>query len=130
MKKLLVSTVGLVALACVPLSAHHSFAAEYDTSKPLTIEGVVTKFDFVNPHGWIYLDVKDETGKISPWAAEMGNVNALMRRGWSKRSLKPGDDVIISGFRAKDASFNINARSVKLPDGREMLAGSSASDSK
>jgi len=130
MNKLFLSLAGLAALGCVPLSAHHSFAAEYDNTKAETIHGVVTKFDFVNPHGWIYLEVKDEMGKVSPWAAEMGNVNALMRRGWTKRSLKPGDEVIISGFRAKDGSLNINARSVKLPDGHEMLAGSSATDSK
>ena len=130
MNKRVLSFFGLAVFACFPLSAHHSFAAEYDSTKPFTIHGVVTKFDFVNPHGWIYLEVKDETGKALPWAAEMGNVNALQRRGWNKNTLKPGDEVIISGFRAKDSSANITARSVKLSDGRELLAGSSAPETK
>ena len=119
----------MAAFIRFPLSAHHSFAAEYDNTKPLTIQGVVTRFDFVNPHGWIYLNVTDGTGKTSPWAAEMGNINALIRRGWNKYSLKPGDEVIVSGFGAKDASSNITARSVKL-NGRELLAGSSGTETK
>ena len=107
-----------------PLFAHHSFAAEFDKSKPVTLEGMVTKFDLINPHGWIYLDGKDEAGKEGQWSIETGNVSSLLRNGWTKESVKPGTTVIIQGFRAKDGSNTVNAREVKLPDGRKLLAGS------
>jgi hypothetical protein len=111
--------------ACAALAvAHHSFDAEFDGKKTVTLHGTVTKFDLINPHGWIYLEGKDETGKTGTWAAETANVSSLLRRGWRKDSLKPGVEVIIEGQPAKDGSNTINARSVKLPDGRKLFSGS------
>jgi hypothetical protein len=115
----------LAAYSAVQLCAHHSFDAEFDSKRPVTLRGIVTKFDLINPHGWIYLDGKDETGKTGKWAAETGNVSSLLRRGWTKTSLQPGTEIIIEGSRAKDGSNTVNAREVKLPDGRKLFAGSS-----
>jgi hypothetical protein len=109
----------------VALWGHHSFDAEFDSKQPVTLRGVVTKFDLINPHGWIYLEGKDENGKTGKWAAETGNVSSLLRRGWTKTSLTPGTEIIIEGSRAKDGSNTVNAREVKLPDGRKLFAGSS-----
>ena len=128
MQKRTLLMLGLVAVLSVRGFAHHSFDAEFDRSKPVTLEGVVTKFDLINPYGWIYLDGKDETRKTGKWAVETGNVSALLRRGWTKESLKPGTVVIIQGSRAKDGSNTVNAREVKLPDGRKLFAGPSQGD--
>jgi len=113
----------LTAALAFQVYAHHSFDAEFDRNKPATLRGSVTKFDLINPHGWIYLDGTDETGKPGKWSAETGNVSSLLRRGWKKDSLKPGTEVIIEGSRAKDGSNTINVRSVKLPDGRTLFSG-------
>jgi len=116
----------LASLWCASLVlAHHSFDAEFDVSKPATLQGVVTKFDFINPHGWIYLEGKDETGKTGTWAAETANVSSLLRRGWRKDSLKPGTEIIVEGSRAKDGSNTVNVRTVKLPDGSKLFSGTS-----
>ena len=124
MKKRILFIFGLWCAGAVFAVAHHSFDAEFDGKKAVTLQGTVTKFDFINPHGWIYLEGKDENGKTGSWAAETANVSSLLRRGWRKDSLKPGAEVIIEGQRAKDGSNTINARSVKLPDGRKLFAGS------
>lgn len=115
-------------LASGPLLAHHSFAAEFDEKQPITISGCVTKLEWTNPHAHFYLDVKDEHGKVTNWDFEMGSPNALMHEGWMRTSLKPGDDVVVQGFRAKDGSNLVNAKTVKLSDGRRVFAGSSAPD--
>ena len=118
----------LFLLACVPVQAvaHHSFAAEYDSTKPVELRGSVTKVDWVNPHAWIYMDVKDETGKVTSWACELGSPNLLTRNGWRRDSLKAGDIIIVNGSRAKDGSHMANARTVKTPDGKRVFnAGSS-----
>ena len=115
---------GLV-LATVPVRAHHAFAAEYDADKPITLVGTVTKLEWLNPHARIYIDVKDESGKIVNWDCELGPPNGLMRRGWNRNSLKAGHVVTITGFRSKLSATNANARTVKLPDGRQVFAGSS-----
>ena len=120
--------VGLF-LAQLPALAHHSFNAEYDQQKPITLEGTVAQFEFMNPHSWIHVDVKDASGKLVRWSVETGSTNALFRRGWKKDSLKPGDQVIIDAYLAKDASHTANATAVKLPDGRRVFTGSSVDGS-
>ncbi len=122
--KLFIFTVGVLA-AAVPMLAHHSFSAEFDSSKPVTLKGNVTKVDWLNPHIWIYLDVKDDSGKMASWQCEGGPPNTLTRNGWTKNDLKSGDAVTISGTLAKDKSNSCNASSVVLPDGRKVFAGSS-----
>jgi hypothetical protein len=116
--------MGVFLTAAPPAFAHHAFAAEFDASKPVTLKGAVTKIEWMNPHIWVYVDAKDENAKVSQWQCEGGAPAALQRRGWSKTSLKPGDEVAIEGFRAKDGTNTCNARSVKLPDGKSVFAGS------
>jgi hypothetical protein len=116
----------LLSLASAPVLAHHSFAAEYDSKKPVELKGTVTKLEWINPHAWIHMDVKDETGKVTSWACELGSPNLLMRNGWRRDSLKAGDEVIVNGSAAKDGSHIANARTVKMADGRRVFnAGSS-----
>ena len=122
--KLLAISAGLaLGMAAVPLLAHHSFAAEYDSAKPVTLKGTVTKLEWMNPHARFYVDVKDETGKMTAWELELGSPNGLMRRGWTRNSLKPGDSIVVEGYLAKDGSKLANARQVTLGDGRKVFAG-------
>ncbi len=113
---------GLVADA-VPVFAHHSFAAEFDGNKKVTLTGVVTKVDWVNPHAYIYVDVKGDDGAMVNWAIETGAPNVLYRQGWRKDDLKAGDTVTLEAFLAKDGSHTAAARNVKLPDGRKVFGG-------
>ena len=115
----------VVASAGRLVSAHHSFAAEFDSNKPVTLSGAVTKVEWGNPHIWVYLDVKDEKGSLQHWQCEGGAPNTLTRNGWSKDSLKTDGQVTIEGFLAKDGSKTCNMRVVKLPDGRTVFAGTS-----
>ena len=110
-------------------SAHHSFAAEFDAQKPVTLKGTVVKWEMINPHGWITLDVPGADGKTTEWMIETSNPNGLMRLGWSKRSLKPGDEITVEAYRAKDGSNTANAATVTLADGRKVFAGSSGTPS-
>ena len=107
------------------VSAHHSFAAEFDFQKPVTLKGVVVQWEMINPHGWITIDVRAEDGKTARWMVETSNPNGLMRLGWTKRSLKPGDEILVEGYKAKDGSNTANAATVTLADGRKVFAGSS-----
>lgn len=118
--------LGLMALA-TPAMAHHSFEAEYDGTKIMTFTGIVTKVDWVNPHAWVYVDVKNPDGTVTNWGLESGAPNALYRAGWRKDDLKVGDTVTFEAFLAKDGSHTAAARQVKLPDGRKVFAGSAAS---
>jgi len=117
-----------VLSAGVPVHAHHAFAAEYDGNQRVTIAGTLTSFEWTNPHAWLHVDVKDAEGKVVNWAVEFGAPNALYRRGFRKNDFPAGTEVVIEGYRAKNGTTTLNARSVKLPDGRNLFAGSSAPD--
>ena len=115
----------LCSLAAATTWGHHSFAAEYDSAQPVKFKGTVTKLDWMNPHVYFYVDSIDKDGKVTHWACEAGNPNALARRGWKKNSLKAGDEVSVEGYRAKDGSTTMNARSITLADGGRVFAASS-----
>jgi hypothetical protein len=120
-------TIGILATV-LPVLAHHSFSAEYDFAKPITLQGTVVKWELINPHGWITVDARDANGKVVRWAVETGNPNALLRAGWRKDSLKPGDEVTIEGYLAKDGTPTVNGVQVTLADGRKVLAASSVTN--
>jgi WD40 repeat protein len=107
------------------IHAHHSFSAEFDRSKPIELTGTITKVEWTNPHARIYIDVQGEDGTVVNWDFELGPPNGLMRQGWNRNSLRQGHVVRISGFLSKDQEHVANARSVFLPDGRQVLTGSS-----
>ena len=117
------SLLGL-ALAANPVHAHHSFAAEFDAAKPITITGPVTKMEWANPHIFLHVDAKDDAGTVTSWAIEMGNIMALIRLGWKRDDIKIGDTLTVDGFLARDGSKLMNAKTV-LRNGRKMFAGSS-----
>jgi hypothetical protein len=127
-RTLAISAVLLIAFcAAIPAFAHHSFAAEYDASKPVKVTGHVTRVDWQNPHAYFYIDVKNpETGRVENWAFEMGAPSVIARQGWTKTTLKIGDTVIVEGTRAKDGGTHGNARSVYMAStGKKLGAGSS-----
>lgn len=123
----LVAVAGLL-VAAIPVYAHHSFAAEYDANKPITLKGTVTKIEWTNPHARFYIDVKDPKGALTNWNLELSSPNVLVRNGWSRKSLTVGDEVTVQGSAAKDGSKMANARVVTLANGRAVFAGSSGGD--
>ena len=126
MRRYLPAVLSLFCLlaAVVPVLAHHSFAAQYDRSKPIKFSGTVTKVEWMNPHIYFYVDVKDAAGKVINYACEGGAPNGLYRNGWRKDSLKAGGTVTVDGWKAKDGSNTVNAGNVQLPDGKRVFAGS------
>jgi hypothetical protein len=115
----------VVAVAAVPVIAHHSFAAEFDAKKPVKMRGVVVKMEWINPHSWIHIDVRKDDGTVERWMVEGGAPNALLRRGWNKNSLPEGTEILVEGFQAKDGSTRANGRDITFPNGDKLFVGSS-----
>jgi hypothetical protein len=123
---LAIAVIGLVAAATtMTVSAHHAFAAEFDANKPVKFEGTVTRMQWINPHVWLHMEVKNPDGSVEAWAFEAGTPNVLFRRGFTKNSLLPGTKIVIDGYRAKDGSRRANGRDITFPDGRKLFMGSS-----
>jgi len=112
-------------LSAVSAMAHHSFAAEFSANKPIKLQGTVVKVEWINPHAWIYIDVKGPDGKVVTWMIEGGSPNTLMRRGFAKDSVKLGAEIVVDGFQAKDGSNRANGRGITFADGKQLFLGSS-----
>ena len=126
--KVIVVVAGLalgLSATVASVSAHHAFAAEFDANKPVQMKGTVTKMEWLNPHVWLYMDVKMPNGTVENWAFEAGTPNVLFRRGFTRKSLLPGTVVIIDGYRAKDGSRRANGRDLTFEDGKKLFMGSS-----
>jgi hypothetical protein len=130
MKKVLavVLPTGLLLLAAAPVWGHHAFAAEFDADKPVKFKGTVTKMEWINPHAWIHIDVKADDGKVTPWMIEAAAPNALLRRGWTKKDLLAGTEIVVEGFQAKDGANRANGSVITFTDGKKLFVGSSAGD--
>ena len=116
----------VLLFAAIPILAHHGFVVEFDDKKPVTLVGVVTRMEFMNPHIYFYVDVKSKDGKVVNWALEGGPPNVLYRQGWRKDTVKPGDQLTVKGFRARDGSNLASCSTITFPDGREISAGPGA----
>jgi hypothetical protein len=125
--KIFASAATLLALA-LPAAAHHSFSAEFDTNNKVTLEGTVVKFEWVNPHSWLDIDVPKPDGTIEHWRLEGGSPGVLLRLGWNKNSLPAGTKIKVTAFQAKDGEFRGSTREIEFPDGRKMSLGSSAEE--
>ena len=123
----IVVAVGLLLVSC-PLIAHHSFSAEYDAKKPVTLRGKVTRMDWVNPHCLIHIDVTRPGGEVESWLIEGGAPNALVRSGWTKNTLPAGTEIIVEGYRAKNGLLIVSGRDLTFPDGRKLFGGSTRAE--
>jgi hypothetical protein len=123
MTKTICAAAVAVFLTTMRVSAHHAFASEYDENKRVTVSGTVTKFQWTNPHTWLYVEGKDGNDKVTSWSFEMGSPNGLVRRGWTRTALKEGDQVTVEGYCAKDGRNVANAGAVTMPDGRKLFGG-------
>lgn len=122
-----VFAAGLLLVAAAPVWAHHAFAAEFDSEKPIKLKGTVTKMEWINPHAWIHMDVKDDTGKVTNWMIECGAPNVLFRRGVTKNSVTPGMEIVVDGYRAKNGSNKANGMDVTFTDGKKLFLGTPGS---
>ena len=124
-KKLAALFAGLIITA-IPVLAHHAFTAEFDAKKPIKLRGTVTKMEWINPHAWIHIDVKKPDGTVEEWMIEAGTPNTLLRRGFTKDSLKAGTEVVVDGYQSKDGSLRANGRDITLPNGQTLFLGGSS----
>ena len=115
-----IAVAGIVLMTALPAAAHHSFAAEYDSTKKIELKGVVTKFDWMNPHAHFYLDVKDPDGKVANWNLELASPNMMQRNGWTRHSLKEGEEVTVTASRAKDGTNTASADTITKTDGTKL----------
>ncbi len=122
------AVVLLTILAGTPASAHHAFAAEFDAKRPVKLRGTVTKMEWINPHAWVHIDVKKDDGSVEEWMIEAGTPNTLLRRGFTRDSLKPGTEIVVDGYQSKDGSLRANGRDVTLPNGQTLFLGTASSD--
>ena len=119
---------GVLLWTAAPMWAHHAFAAEFDASKPVKLQGTVSKMEWINPHAWLHIDVKDADGKVTTWMIEAAAPNSLLRRGFTKYSLATGTELMVEGFQAKDGSNRANGSSITFTDGRKLFVGNAAGD--
>ena len=122
-----VSSIGML-LTAAPLWAHHSFSVEFDSSRPVKLRGTVTQWELVNPHSWIHMDVKNEDGTVTNWMIEGGSPNALLRLGFTRNSLRPGTEIVVEGYQAKDGGNIAVGKNITFPDGKRLFLGGSANE--